>query len=266
MAATEEEGARNDYNKYERNKSKQITIEGVDVQGTTRTRRRAIDSALGEVWAAGTLEEVKDALLDATGRLNRTGAFDKVNAMVDEGADGDEKANSARVKLEVEEKSPVALSAGTYIRAGEATMEGKVRQVNGLGWMESASLNFSQGTRSSSSAQLGFSFPLLTSRRGTNIDGEVFRSDASFQKHSSFTERSTGGSIGIAWDSGRLSYLLSCRELADLSSNRTASKGVRDHLVRFFWRTIRGFRFDHLNEDGVMKGRGVCALPRRGMD
>lgn len=204
-------------------------MESVEYQGNKRTLKKTLDSVLGKMPATGTLEQVHAALVGATQQLERTGCFKSVDAVIDES----EKSNrSADIRLVLDEKEPYSVNAGTYLRAGEASLEARLRARNGFGLLEDISLNASRGTYSSTAMQLHATFPVLQQTAGTAFDARAYWSDSSFQRHCSFTERLKGATAALRWPGAELAYDLAWRELADASKFHTASPSVRSQLVR----------------------------------
>jgi outer membrane protein assembly factor BamA len=205
----------------------EVVVEAVRVSGNKRTQRRALDAALADVSAQRSLKGLKCALQESTERLERSGSFHSVDAVLDAGSG----PKAAQVQLSLTERDPFSFSAGTYLRAGEASVEARLRSRNGLGLLEDLSLNASRGTNSSTSLRLSASFPLVSKPSGTSIDGVAFASESNFQRHSSFSERLTGASASLSLPNSHLAYDLAWRELADLSKHHTASRAIRSQLV-----------------------------------
>uniref|UniRef100_A0A6U9QFE8 Bacterial surface antigen (D15) domain-containing protein n=1 Tax=Picocystis salinarum TaxID=88271 RepID=A0A6U9QFE8_9CHLO len=193
-------------------REKSCRVNQVVVRGNDRTKPNTILQEFQGVSKAGTLEQIKDELLEVSACLAELDIFREVDILVDAGPE--ENSELADLYVTVAEKNIASFSTGTYIQGGEGSVEATISLRNLLGHAEVFQGNASFGSQKSNAYALGVRRP----RWGgidTEVNAQAFQSSRSHEKLSSYVEWMRGVSLGMKIGGGNhgFNYEAALREI-----------------------------------------------------
>ncbi|KAK9784757.1 hypothetical protein WJX73_001773 [Symbiochloris irregularis] len=232
---------------YDSIKDKPLGVRVVVLRGLERTKHDVVARELLQLTFANSLEQIKDALLEAHDTLKSLQIFDVIDCIIDEGP-LESGMETCTVTVTCVEKGRLNMHLGTYVQGSEGQGEAAVSFTNVLGYAESLTFSGQYGTASSSE----FSATLAKQRpwaKPVSVELQLLQQFTNFQKWSSFSELLRGGIVSLhSQDHAHsLSYELAWRSLTDASVK--ASPAVRDQLGGSLKSALRyTFRHDTLDD------------------
>ncbi|PSC74144.1 sorting and assembly machinery component 50-like protein B-like [Micractinium conductrix] len=200
-------------------------VERIMLVGLERTKRSVVEAELLRVKGARTLEEIRDAALEAYGELMALDVFDAVDVVLGEGKTPD----SCTVVARFREKSMLRLHAGTYVQGVEGSVQTSLNLTNPLGYAEQVSVGAEYGSQSSSEFHLALTKPKPWGKP-LLADVRLHQLGHNYQRWSSYAELLRGGQVTLSSEDGQhaVSHELGWRRLSD--PGRSASRAVLGQL------------------------------------
>jgi len=110
-----------------------LRVTSTTLVGNNLTRSDTIERRLQKLYAAETVQDVAQAALEASRKLEQLGIFSKVEMELLPG----NRPGEAALKIAVEEKRVLSMKATTFVEQGEGGIELAMRASNALGSAES---------------------------------------------------------------------------------------------------------------------------------
>ncbi|KAK2079523.1 hypothetical protein QBZ16_001917 [Prototheca wickerhamii] len=211
---------------FERLRDARLRPVRLSILGLERTKGDIVRREFARVRDARTLDEVKDAVLEAYENLMALGIFNAVEITVDRDPSA---PDAARIVAEFEEKTLLQLRSGTYVQGREGSVEASATVTNPTGHAESITVNAEWGSQSTTLYSLGIARPRPRGAPVT-VSARVHQLFTSSQKWSSYTELLRGGTAALASEDGRhtLGAELAWYRLSD--PLRQASRAVQNQF------------------------------------
>ncbi|XP_002960275.2 sorting and assembly machinery component 50 homolog B [Selaginella moellendorffii] len=206
-----------------------VRVHDIQIKGNKRTKDWVIESVLGKMKEATTLQDILLEAAKASVQMERMDVFERWVINFDVGPP--ELPGTTNVIVEVvEPERPYSCNVGMFSRpeSRKWSLEGTLKWKNLLGYGETWDGTGCYGWDSTAENSVGVNFPRFrTWPAGFFTRVSLLSQD--WHKYSSYKERLLGVSTGLIHDNNHeLSYNLTWRNLADPSHR--ASKTVRGQL------------------------------------
>jgi outer membrane protein insertion porin family len=116
-----------------------LKISSTTIVGNVLTRQDTIERRLQNLYEAKTVQEVAQASLEGSKRLEQLGIFDSIELELLPSKNG--KLGEASLLVKVKEKRVVSLRATTFVEQGEGGVELAMKATNALGTAESLEIS-----------------------------------------------------------------------------------------------------------------------------
>eukprot|EP00794_Sanderia_malayensis_P004454 gene4454-5045_t len=143
--------------------STRVKVENIHIDGADRTQPSLLTHQLENLFEAKTFNELIDRAYSAKLRLERLGVFNAVEVLIDINRNENASSDGLDVYFFVRESKWLTANAGTHVGNNDGNMMFGARMNNLRGVAENIHLDFSIGTRSSSSNEFSFTKPLFKS-------------------------------------------------------------------------------------------------------
>uniref|UniRef100_A0A7S0WW56 Bacterial surface antigen (D15) domain-containing protein n=1 Tax=Pyramimonas obovata TaxID=1411642 RepID=A0A7S0WW56_9CHLO len=235
-------------------KDKPLRVTGLRIDGNLRTRDWVVEREFTAVLESQTLDELKDRLLEASGRLKDLDIFSYIDIECDAGPPG--IPGSTELVVTLKEKQTTALSAGTFVQGGEGSVEATIKFRNLCGTADTYEIQVEKGSQQSSTYTISAVQPRLGGS-DAEVEARVFKSEISHQKHSSYKEDFQGFSSHFRSGNHELCYELAMRQISPTLPR--ASKMIEKHRGPQLKSSLKHtFLFD--NRDSVYRPTAGVAL------